>query len=275
MLPNEIKKINLMFKLCPFWVLCQESLDIVSTLREKMQDTGFGMQDSGYWIFIYLVSCILYLVSSPLWHKNRYCHDFAIFLPSYPGRLKETVVRICIDDIKDQGLSIVFEEKPEDFPILEGITKTGESYFPGALKFRVRAIRIKEIVEVEGRFDTKVRLTCSRCLEQFETTMGANFVITYNREQPEITTLSGGDGIEISAEEAGLIMYSGREIDLREALEEQVVMSIPIQPICAETCRGLCSRCGTDLNAGDCDCREGTFNIKFAALKNLKLDKKQ
>ena len=59
---------------------------------------------------------------------------------------------ICIDDIKDQGLSIEFEEKPEDFPILEDITKNGESYFPAALKFRVRAIRIKEIIEVEGSY---------------------------------------------------------------------------------------------------------------------------
>jgi uncharacterized protein len=175
-------------------------------------------------------------------------------------------VLICIDDIKDQGLSIEFEEKPEDFPILEDITKTGESYFPATLKFQVRAIRIKEMVEVEGRFDTKARLTCSRCLKQFETPLGANFVITYTREQPDVTTTSGGEGIELSAEEAGLIMYSGREIDLREALQEQVVMSIPTQPICAEACRGLCSRCGADLNAGDCDCREDAFTIKFAAL---------
>jgi uncharacterized protein len=181
-------------------------------------------------------------------------------------------VRICIDDIKDQGLSIEFEEKPEDFSILEDITKIGESSFPAALKFRVRVVRIKEIVEVEGRFDTKARLTCSRCLKQFETTLGANFVITYAREQTEMATSSGGEGIEISAEEAGLIMYSGREIDLREALQEQVVMSIPMQPICAEVCRGLCSRCGADLNAGDCDCREDAFNIKFAALKNLKVE---
>ena len=129
---------------------------------------------------------------------------------------------ICIDDIKEQGLSIEFEEKPEDFPILENINKTGESYFPAALKFRVRAIRIKKIVEVEGRFDTKARLTCSRCLKQFETTLGANFAITYTREEPEVTNTSGADGIEISAQEAGLIMYSGREIDLREALQENL-----------------------------------------------------
>jgi uncharacterized protein len=136
----------------------------------------------------------------------------------------------------------------------------------------LRAIRIKEIVEVEGRFDTEVRLTCSRCLKQFKTTLGADFAITYSRDLPETTTREGGDEIEISAEQAGLIMYSGREIDLREALQEQVVMSMPVQPICGESCRGLCSKCGADLNAGDCNCPKEAFNIKFAALKNLKFN---
>jgi uncharacterized protein len=181
-------------------------------------------------------------------------------------------VRICIDDIKDQSLTIEFEEKPEDLPMLGDITKTGETYFPAAFKFNLRAIRIREIVEVEGRFDTEVRLTCSRCLKQFETTLGADFAITYSRDRPESATQDGGDGIELSAEQAGLNIYSGREIDLGEALQEQVVMSMPVKPICAEACRGLCSKCGADLNAGDCNCPREAFNLKFAALRNLKLD---
>ena len=184
-------------------------------------------------------------------------------------------MRICIDDIKDQGLNIEFETKPEELPILKDIAKTGETVFPATIEFHLRAIRSKEIVEIEGRFDTDVRLTCSRCLKQFETTLGADFAITYSRDRPETATEDGGEGIEISAEQAGLILYSGREIDLQEALQEQVVMSMPVQPICAEACRGLCSRCGTDLNTGNCDCRNEPNNIQFATLKNLKLIQKQ
>jgi uncharacterized protein len=244
--------------------------------RFRLQARRAGIQVfKGNYLFLiqHQASSIRYLRYSGI--KIFVINMLSFLLPSYPRRLKEAVVRICIDDIKDQGLSIEFEEKPENFPILEDITKTGESDFPAALKFRVRAIRIREIVEIEGRFDTKARLTCSRCLKQFETTLGANFAITYTRKQSEMATTAGVDGIEIGSEEAGLIAYSGRQIDLREVLQEQVVMSIPMQPICAEACRGLCSRCGADLNAGECDCREEAINIKFAGLKNLKLDKKR
>ncbi len=182
---------------------------------------------------------------------------------------------ICVDDIKDHGLSIEFEEKPENFPILEDITKTGECDFHSPLKFQVHAIRIKAMVEVEGRFETKVHLTCRRCLDEFEIPLAANFALTYTQEQPEATTTTVGEGREITAEEAGLIIFSGREIDLREALQEQVVLSIPMWPLCSGACKGLCSKCGANLNDGDCGCRKNSVNIKFAALKNLKLNKKE
>jgi uncharacterized protein len=102
-----------------------------------------------------------------------------------------------------------------------------------------------------------------------------NFVLTYAQELPETAKMIGGGGIELSAEEGGLIIFAGREIDLKEALQEQVVMSIPMRPLCAETCKGLCSRCGANLNDGDCGCRQNSFNIKFAALKDLKLNQKE
>lgn len=181
---------------------------------------------------------------------------------------------ICIDDIKDQGLSIVFEEKPQKFPVLDDISHTADCVFHAPLKFNVRAIRVKEMVKIEGRLETTIRLTCSRCLELFESPLKTKFVLTYAQEQPETTQNAGGGGIELSAEEAGLITFTGTEIDLTEALQEQVVMSIPMRPLCAETCKGLCSRCGANLNDGDCGCRKNSLSTKFAVLKNLKLDNK-
>ncbi|HYX83324.1 MAG TPA: DUF177 domain-containing protein, partial [Gemmatimonadales bacterium] len=44
------------------------------------------------------------------------------------------------------------------------------------------------------------------------------------------------------------------ELDLRPALREQWLLSVPAFVLCREDCRGLCPTCGADLNAGDCGC---------------------
>ena len=79
--------------------------------------------------------------------------------------------------------------------------------------------------------------------------------------------------IEISAQDMGLIYFQGEEVNLRDGIQEQVVMAFPIRPLCRENCRGLCAACGADLNQVDCGCDLTPVSNKFAALKDLKLDK--
>jgi uncharacterized protein len=43
-------------------------------------------------------------------------------------------------------------------------------------------------------------------------------------------------------------------IDLRPAVREELLLAVPRWVVCREDCRGLCPRCGTDLNAGACGC---------------------
>jgi len=44
------------------------------------------------------------------------------------------------------------------------------------------------------------------------------------------------------------------QIDLRPALREELLLAVPQWVVCREDCRGLCPRCGKDLNAGPCGC---------------------
>jgi uncharacterized protein len=80
--------------------------------------------------------------------------------------------------------------------------------------------------------------------------------------------------IELKVEEIGLMYFKGEEINLHQGIQEQVVMAFPLQPLCDENCKGLCPQCGSDLNRGDCACARGSGSNPFAALKNLKLEKK-
>lgn len=179
---------------------------------------------------------------------------------------------IRIDDIKDGGLSLDFEELPEDFSGLMNVVADGECEFLAPLKTSLRAIHVRDMVEVEGRVETVIGLSCSRCLESYEASLVAPFALSYTRELPEIGSESDEE-VEISAEEMGLILFEGEEIDLREAIQEQILMALPLRPLCRDDCKGLCLQCGANLNQGDCGCGRPDFNIKFAALKNFKVKK--
>jgi uncharacterized protein len=180
---------------------------------------------------------------------------------------------IRVEDIKGEGLVLDAEETAGDFPTLSEIIAAGECEFPAPLKVHLRAQRVGELVEVEGEVETRIRLSCSRCLKGFEMPLATRFALTFSRELPEVSAEPGEEEVEISAEEMGIILFHGEEIDLRDAVQEQVVMALPLRPLCDEGCRGLCPQCGADLNQGDCGCAPPPFRSKFDALKDFKPDK--
>jgi uncharacterized protein len=181
------------------------------------------------------------------------------------------MMEIHIDQLIDTELRLEFEEKPEKFPVLAEMIKKEEVDFPAPIKTRLRVFRIGDIIEVEGVLETAIRLTCGRCLGAFETQLVSEIALTYARENPQRQEDLSRSEIELSPEDAGLISFSGDKIDLRDGVQEQVVMVLPVQPLCREHCGGLCPQCGANLNNGKCGCRKDSSNTQFSVLKKLKL----
>jgi uncharacterized protein len=131
------------------------------------------------------------------------------------------------------------------------------------------------MIEVKGQIDTIVRLPCGRCLKEYETPLKSRFDLTYVRRIPgtQEDEDEEQEEVEIRAAEMGLIYFEGEEINLQNGIQEQVILAFPIKALCRENCKGLCSSCGNDLNPGDCGCDRQPPDGRFAALKNLKLDK--
>jgi uncharacterized protein len=181
---------------------------------------------------------------------------------------------IRIEQIKEDGLALEFEEKPEIFPELSEMIKQDECKFMAPIKTALRAIRFDDMIEVKGQIDTIVRLPCGRCLKEYETPLKSRFDLTYVRRIPgtQEDEDEEQEEVEIRAAEMGLIYFEGEEINLQNGIQEQVILAFPIKALCRENCKGLCSSCGNDLNRGDCGCDRPPSNGKFAALKNLKLD---
>jgi len=181
-------------------------------------------------------------------------------------------MRIRPEQLQEGALLLKFEERPESFAVLAEMVEDGICKFPTLLKAALRAQQIGDIVEVDGNISTSVRLDCGRCLQPFELPLASSFELTYSRKEP---AAKHGDAdqeeLELTTEDIGLIYFQGEEINLRNEIQEQVVMALPVRALCKPDCRGLCPVCGIDLNTAECQCDRSPPEGKFAALKNLKL----
>ena len=69
-----------------------------------------------------------------------------------------------IEQIKSGEIHRQFEVDPRTLPIIAEMIKSRACEFCEPLKIRIRAFKIRELYEVEGYFQTRIRIGCSRCL---------------------------------------------------------------------------------------------------------------
>ncbi len=68
-------------------------------------------------------------------------------------------------------------------------------------------------------------------------------------------------------------VYQGSALvlDVAALCWEELMLALPMRPLCAHTCKGLCTHCGTNLNSGICACKEEAGDPRLAALRALKI----
>jgi uncharacterized protein len=106
-----------------------------------------------------------------------------------------------------------------------------------------------EKVTVRGSVAATARLECVRCLGGFDLPVQASLEVFAERA-------GGGRRRDEEALERDDYMrfHDGRQLDLRTNARELLLLELPMVPHCREDCRGLCPKCGADLNAGPCGC---------------------
>jgi len=165
-------------------------------------------------------------------------------------------MRINIFDIPEEGL-----EQQFDLPVaIENNTK------PDTASVRITILRFGKKVLVDGSVKAAVSLTCSRCLNDFYYPVDLNFREEY---VPVDETAPEGDQ-ELSEDELDVGFYKGEEIDLSGIVKEQVLLEIPMKPLCRNDCQGICSRCGADKNVQSCNCKDDHIDPRLAPLAKYK-----
>jgi uncharacterized protein len=178
-------------------------------------------------------------------------------------------LKIRVEDVKKKAVDLTEDEPAAHYPSLAAMEQSGEAVFTAPVHSEVSAIWEFGHVRVSGRVESNARLTCSRCLTEYELPLASDFTIFYTQSKGE----EMDEEVELSDEELISASYTGDEIEVDPEIAEQVMMEVPYKPLCNEACKGLCPQCGADLNAGECGCDRGPVNLKMAALKKLKIEK--
>lgn len=179
-------------------------------------------------------------------------------------------MKIRVDDITEQPKLLSFQESCEAFPLLGDLQLRGESEFLSPILVELTVSREYGHIRVKGNVAARLRFACSRCLAPFDADISSLFTMFYTEGD---SIASGEDEVELAEEDLVSVSYEGDEIDFAPEIAEQVIMELPLKPLCSDGCQGLCAVCGADLNEGDCGCERATFNLKFSALKNFKVEK--
>jgi uncharacterized protein len=117
---------------------------------------------------------------------------------------------------------------------------------------------------VEAHVKGSIRAECHRCLGFSELPVDTSFTFILNRagESPP------PDGVE--EDDIVPIPITGETaFDLYPRVREALILEIPIKLLCREDCRGVCRKCGANLNEGECGCDPGIGDPRWGALKKF------
>jgi uncharacterized protein len=117
----------------------------------------------------------------------------------------------------------------------------------GVIKYDLHAQFTGEDLVVSGKLSIEVIFRCSRCAEHF-------------------SRLIRDDSFAVVKQ----VPNRSESVDLTEDMREAILCAFPSHPVCRSDCRGLCAKCGVNLNIGKCSCSHGR-DFRWDALGGIKI----
>jgi uncharacterized protein len=117
---------------------------------------------------------------------------------------------------------------------------------------------------VEGEVETTLQLSCDRCLADFLYPLKVDL-----QEGYAANTGATPEGTGAGIEPDEIRPLEGETINLKPAVAETLALALPMKSLCHEGCRGLCPRCGQNLNEGQCRCGTEIIDPRLAILGKL------
>lgn len=173
-------------------------------------------------------------------------------------------MKVKIEDIDKDGLC---------FDIVEDFEKINTALLDSRLVHYVSpvtaSLHIRNLegeIYVNGTIDVDVVLKCVRCLAELNSHIHSVLNLIFLRAPEEKEAEK-----ELSEEELNICYYSDNELNVYEIISEEIILNLPVKPLCKTDCSGLCPKCGVDLNKDKCSCsKEKGVDARLKKLMEFK-----
>jgi len=107
----------------------------------------------------------------------------------------------------------------------------------------------------------KAAFECDRCTRNYEQELNPVYtVVDFFGSEPQ-------DNTDVNVI---YIPHEADKIDLVHEMRDYSLLAVPMKKLHSPDCKGLCFRCGIDLNEADCSCDKESVDSKWLPLKELK-----
>jgi uncharacterized protein len=104
-------------------------------------------------------------------------------------------------------------------------------------------------------------MVCDRCGKEYDQVLKSEHKMVY---------LLRGTEEENESVDVVYLNADADKINIKDDVRDYALLAIPMKKLCSEDCKGLCYKCGKNLNEGVCECKENEIDDKWKPLLKLK-----
>ncbi len=148
------------------------------------------------------------------------------------------------------------------FRFVEPVNTLGlELPFEGNIEVEVEINKIHNQLILDSSILVNTVFECDRCTALFSKALRAKYGMVY---------MLGVSPVETESDNIAYLSAEADSIDISEDVRDFAILAVPMKKLCSEECKGLCSKCGKNLNQGDCTCSKDETDARWLPLMELK-----
>lgn len=176
------------------------------------------------------------------------------------------MLQVSISKIPNEGLDVDAVVTGEMLGIDAEEFATGEN---GRFQAHVERSDAGSL-HVRGHLNLRTSGPCSRCLADTPVVVDQELDLFFLPESEAHSEYDDEEGAELQDRDLVVTFYKGDILDLGAVVREQILLAQPMKRLCREDCKGVCPKCGADMNLITCGCPKAAISeTPFSSLSLL------